>query len=315
MPGPPLTSLSLSLFLSLRPCLDAPRPPACPAGPPPNAHRASQAWRRGRPSLLPLRPLTSWDRASVAPPVWRPNVRLQRPPPPLPPPPLSPPPRLPPPPKLCPARRRGWEAGESWDRSGVGWEVGAAGRSARGAAVATLAPGGWLRAVRPGGGRGARAVAGGSAPRGGIGDAERRCRPRGGDGRGGAAPLYSASRSSRVCARLSVGLPGTDAAAGARLGDGLGGRSCVASASPRSIFKVASGLGRPPALPSLAPARPPRLPAAARRQPPGLRWRGGASDRAAPAGGSARRALPGLEGASGSRPCSLAAPGFCGAQR
>lgn len=192
----------------------------------------------------------------------------------------------------------------------MGWEVGAAGRRARGAAVATLAPGGWLRTVRRGGGRGARVAAGGSAPRGGIGDAEQRCRPRGGDGGGGAAPLYSASRSSRVCARLSVWLPGTDAAAEAGLGDGLGGRSCAASASPRSIFKAASGHGRPPALPSLAPARPPRLPAAAPRQPPELRRRGGASGCAALAGGSARCALPGLEGASGPRPRSLALPGF-----
>lgn len=111
--------------------------------------------------------------------------------------------------------------------------------------------------------------------------------------RGGSAP-YSASRSSRVCARLSVCLPRTDAAAAAGLGDGLGGPSRTASASPRSIFKAASGLGRPPALPSLAPARPParppRLPAAARRQSPGLRRRGGASGRAAPLG--AQHAAP-----------------------
>lgn len=198
MPDPPLTSLSFSL----RPSLDAPRPPARPAGLPPSAHPAGEAWGRGRPSLPPLGPLTSWGRASVAPPAWRPSVRLQRPPPPLPP--LSPPPRPPPPPKLCPARRRGWEAGERGDPGSVGWEVGAAGRRARRAAVATLAPGGWLRPVRRGGSRGARVAARGSAPRGGIGDAERRCRPRGGDGGGGAAPLYSVSRSSRVCARLSM---------------------------------------------------------------------------------------------------------------
>lgn len=135
------------------------------------------------------------------------------------------------------------------------------------------------------------------------------------EGQGGsrAAPVYSASLSSRVCPRLSVCLPGTDAAAGAGLGDGLGGRSCAPSASPRSIFKAASGLGRPPALPSPAPARPPRLPAAARRQPPGLRRRGGASGRAAPAGGLGKK-RGGGGGVLARDPASLAWPGSSRAQ-
>lgn len=78
-------------------------------------------------------------------------------------------------------------------------------------------------------------------------------------------------------------------------GTGEGGRDggCDTSASPRSIFKAASGLGQPPALPSLAPARPPPLPAAAWRQPPGHpRRRGGASAAPPPPGAQAQRAAP-----------------------
>lgn len=222
-------------------------------------------------------------------------MRLQRPPPPLPPP-LSPPPRSPPPPKLCPARRRGWRRGTAGTRAAWAGKLARPPLAARAGQQSQL----WRRVgarCARGGDRGARAAAGGSARRGRSSDADRRCRPRGGSGDNGAAPLYSASRSSRVCARLAVCLPRTDAAAAAGLGDGLGGRSATASASPRSIFKAASGLGRPPALPSLTPARPPRLPAATRRQSPRLRRRGGASSRAAPAGGSARHACLGLEGA------------------
>lgn len=204
----------------------------------------------------------------------------------------------------------------------MGWEVGAAARSARGAPVATLAPGGCAlrsgRRPRGEGSRGRVGLAGKERRRGAEVSASGRERRQ----RGGSAP-YSASRSSRVCARLSVCLPRTDAAAAAGLGDGLGGPSRTASASPRSIFKAASGLGRPPALPSLAPARPParppRLRAAARRQSPGLRRRGGASGRAAPLG--AQHAAPawgwigrGRGGGPGFRPRGFTSPGSSPAQ-
>lgn len=63
--------------------------------------------------------------------------------------------------------------------------------------------------------------------------------------------------------------------------EGGRGGGCATSASPRSIFKAPSGLGQPPALPSLAPARPPPLQAAAPRQPPGHRG-DGEGPRAAP---------------------------------
>lgn len=197
----------------------------------------------------------------------------------------------------------------------MGWEVGAAARSARGAPVATLAPGGC--ALRPGrrprgeGNRGRVGPAGTERRRGAEVSASGRERRQ----RGGSTP-YSASRSSRVCARLSVCLPRTDAAAAAGLGDGLGGPSRTASASPRSIFKAASGLGRPPALPSLAPARPPgplgsRPPLGVSRQGFG----GGEGPRAAPPhwGLSTHRppgaGLGGGGGGPGFRPRGLTSPG------
>lgn len=96
MPGPQLTSLCLS---RARPPRSAPRPP--PLRPLP-------------PAAAPSRALTSWGPASVAPPVWRRNVGLQR----L----LPPPPSLPPqpPPKRCPARRRGWKLGAHGIPGGAG---------------------------------------------------------------------------------------------------------------------------------------------------------------------------------------------------
>lgn len=232
-------------------------------------------------------------------------MRLQRPPPPLPPP-LSPPPRPPLPPKLCPARRRGWRRGTAGTRTAWAGKL-ARPVAARAGQQSQLWRGVGARCTREAAeGRGQPRE--GRPPLGGRGDAERRCGPPGGKGGSRAAPLYSASRSSRVCARLSVWLPGTDAAAGVGFRDGLGGRSCAASASPRSIFKAASGLGRPPALPSLPPARPPRLRAAAWRQPPGLRQRGGASGCTAPGGLNTPRPPRGLEGDLAGDPAAWPSP-------
>lgn len=82
-------------------------------------------------------------------------------------------------------------------------------------------------------------------------------------------------------------------AAGRGSGQGGRGGGCATSASPRSIFKAASGLGRPPALPSLAPPGPHRSGPRLGVSRPGIRG-GGEGPGAAPPppGARAPRAAP-----------------------
>lgn len=77
--------------------------------------------------------------------------------------------------------------------------------------------------------------------------------------------------------------PGTtrERAGGRGIGKGGSGGGCATSASPRSIFKAASGLGRPPALPSLAPPGPHRSGPLLGVSRPGIRG-GGEGPGAAP---------------------------------
>lgn len=207
--------------------------------------------------------------------------------------PLPPPP---PPPKRCPARRRGWRlggrgipGGASPGRGGAEpREVVCAGRGAsrapvtRAQVVTTLPPG-WVRAPERGEcGRAGQRCCGGrvfGTGRTGTWRAREGERWRRGD-------VYTARvlLGERVCKSAGVYsslppaapaylwgslMPVTNAAAvepspGAPreqarvrgIKEGGRGGACAASASLRSIFKAVSGLGRPPALPSLAPARP-----------------------------------------------------------
>lgn len=187
-----------------------PRAPSAPAPPPP---------RRGVPADPPPlrgpgRALTSWGPPSVAPPVWRRSVGLQRP---LPPPPPSLPPR---PQKRCPARRRGRRlgargipAGAGPGRGGAGpREVACATRGSSGAQatrvqVVTTLPPGWVRApgrreARTGRGRrGGRVFV---ASRAGARTAHE-SRGEAVAARGGGA-VYTARvvRGERVCGRAGV---------------------------------------------------------------------------------------------------------------
>lgn len=163
----------------------------------------------------PRRALTSWGPASVAPPVWRPSVGLQRPPP-------LPPSLLPrpwSPPKRCP----GLEAGGPRDAGRCGAGRGGE-RAARVQEVTTLphgrvrAPGRGRREPGEGAGAGACPEPAGLAP-------ERPARTGQEEARGADVPAArvvrcgrasagerlprSAGRRSRVCAGLSAAPAGS----------------------------------------------------------------------------------------------------------
>lgn len=150
MPGPQLTSFSLPRVRRGRPRALWDRPLR------PLRRRRDAGASADPPRRCPGRALTSWGPPSVAPPVWRRSVGLQRP---LPPPPPSLPPLPPRPQERCPARRRGWRlgargipAGAGRGRGGaeprevVGARRGSSGAQATRAQVVTTLPPGWVHA-------------------------------------------------------------------------------------------------------------------------------------------------------------------------